>query len=171
MVKEVNMGRILIDDIHGKLFRVAVYSMIALSPLAGCLFQSFLYTSAFAGEFTIYSSDGVQKINIPESASPERTQDNYRFVGEKCISNCEKEVSKSQSIDKTPAKEASDSTEKQGQSVTINIYPNESNPDQYIFVPYGRPPRTDRPSDHPKPPLRPSISPRTSGINETPLHK
>jgi len=165
------MSRISRADTHGKLFRVAMYSVIVLTLVEGCIFQSFLYTSAFANELTIYSSEGIQKIKIAESAGPQKTPDNYRFVGEKCIMNCEKEVSKSQSTDKTPAKEASDSTEKQGQSVTINIYPNEPNQNPYIIVPYRRPHGDHRPSDHPKPPLRPSINPRTSGINDSLIPK
>ena len=161
------MSRTSRTDIHGKLFMVAGYSLITLILLAGCVFQSFFCTSAFANELTIYSSDGIQKINIPESASPPKTRDNYRFIEEKCILNCEKEISKSQSTEKAPAKEESDSTEKQGQSVTINIYLNERNPNQYILVPYRRPPRVGRPSAHLKPPLLPSINPRTSGINDS----
>jgi hypothetical protein len=164
------MSRISRADSHGKFFSGPMYSVIALTLVAGCVFQSFLYASAFANELTIYSSEGIQKINIPEPANPQKTRDNYRLVGEKCILNCEEEVSKSQPTEKTPAKEASDSTEKQGQSVTINIYPNEPNQNPYILIPY-RPHRDHRPSDHPKPPLRPSINPRSFGINDSLISK
>ena len=134
------------------------------------IFPFFLYTLAFPDELTIYSSEGIQKIEIPESAGPQEPRDNYRLVGEKCILNCEEEVSKSQPTEKTPSKEASESTEKQGQSVTINIYPNEPNQNPYIFIPY-RPHRDHRPSDHPKPSPRPSINPRSSGINDSLIPK
>ncbi len=164
------MNRISRADTHGKLFSVAMYVVIVLTLVAGCVFQSILYASALANELTIYSSEGIQKINIPEPASPQKTRDNYRLVGEKCILKCEEEVSKSQPTEKTPAKEASDSTEKQGQSVTINIYPNEPNQNPYIFIPY-RPHRDHRPSDHPKPPPRQSINPRSSGINDSLIPK
>ena len=158
------MSRIARADTNGKLF--ALCRVITLTLLAGCVFPS----SAFANELTIYSSEGIQKINIPEPGSPQKTRDNYRLVGEKCILNCDEEVSKSQPTEKTPAKEASDSTEKQRQSVTINIYPNEPNKNPYIFIPY-RPHRDHRPSDHPKPPPRPSINPRSSGINDSLIPK
>jgi hypothetical protein len=159
------MSRISRADTHGKLF--AVSRVIALILLAGCICQF----SAFASELTIYSSEGMQKISIPEPEGPQKTRDNYRLVGEKCILNCEEEVSKSQPTDKMPAKEASDSTEKQGQSVTINVYPNEPTQNPYIFIPYRRPHGDRRPSDRPKPPLRPSINPRTSGISDSPIPK
>ncbi len=117
----------------------------------------------------------ICKINIPEPAGPQKIRDNYRLVGEKCILNCEEEVSKSQSTDKTAAKEVSDSTERQGQSVTINVYPNEQYqyqyPYPYIFVPDRRPHRDHRPSDNPKPPLRPSVDPRSSRINDSLIPK
>jgi hypothetical protein len=160
------MSRISRVDTHGKLFRVAMFNVIVLTLVPCCVFQS----SAFASEFTIYSSEGIQKINIPESAGPQKAQDNQRLVGDKCILNCE-EVSKSHSTDKTAAKEASDSTERQGQPIIINVYPNEQYQSPYIFVPYGIPHRDHGPSDHPKPPPHPPINPITSGINDSRIPK
>ena len=135
------------------------------------IFYLFLNTSAFASELTIYSSEGIKKIKIPEQADPQELHNHYRFIGEKCILNCEEEIPKSQPTDKTPAKEASDSLEKPGQSITINIYPNEPNQNPYIFIPYRRPHRDHRLPDHPKPPLLPSINPGTSGIHDKLLPK
>jgi len=135
------------------------------------IFSFFLCTAAFANELTIYSSEGIKKIKIPEQARPQELHNHYRFIGEKCILNCQEEIPKSQPTEKTPAKEASDSVEKPGQSITINIYPNEPGPQQYIFVPYGRPRRDYRPPDHPKQPLRPSINPGMPGIHDRLLPK
>jgi len=130
------------------------------------IFQSFFYSPAFADELTIYSSEGIQKISIPELADTKTNQNTYRFVGEKCILNCKEEVPKIQPTDKTLARETSDSKEKPEQSITINIYPSEPNPSQYIIVPYKKPHRDHKPPDRLKPPMHPSINSGTSSISD-----
>jgi len=151
------MSRISRVENCGKSFRVEPFSVLTLALTISCVFQSLFSTSAFANEFTIYSSEGIQKIKIMESADSQKTRDNYRLVGEKCILNCEAS-SQSQSTDKKTANEAWGRAEKKGQYVTVNIFPDQPYP--YTYAPYGWPSRVYRFPNHPKPHLHLSVNSR-----------